>query len=67
MFIFLACASEETSCFSHGLISSVAYFYVRYVRKGNTRKGACKRKSWTSLNFSFNLSSFILPLFYLRG
>ena len=26
MFIFLACASEETNCFSYGLISSVAYF-----------------------------------------
>ena len=67
MFIFLVCASEETKCFPMAWFPVSRDFYVRYVRKGNTWKGACKRKSWTSLNFSFKLSSFILPLFYLRG
>ena len=35
-------------------------FYVRYVRKGNAWKDARKRKSWTSLNFSFEPSTFYL-------
>ena len=60
MFIFLACASEETNCFSYGWFPVSRIFYVRYVRNGNAWKGACKRKSWTSLNFSFKLSIFYL-------
>ena len=56
-----------------GLISTVAQFLRAYVRKiyvhkknrGNARKVARKRKSWTSLNFSFKLSTFSsCPCFY---
>ena len=55
MFIFLVCASEETNCFSDGWFPVSRIFYLRYMRKGNAWKGACKRKSWSSLNFSFKV------------
>ena len=35
-------------------------FYVRKWNRGNAWKVARKRKSWTSLNFSFKLSNFYL-------
>ena len=43
------------------------YIYVRQQNRGNAWKVPRKRKSWTSLNFSFRSSAlFILLLFYLR-
>ena len=37
--------------------------YVRKQTRGNAWKVARKRKSWTSLNFSFRLSTFYLDYF----
>ena len=48
MFIFPVCASEETNYFSDGWFPVSRIFYLRYMRKGNARKGACKRKSWSA-------------------
>ena len=46
-------------------VRNVRKIYVRKLNSGNTWKVSRKRKSWTSLNFSFNLNTNPNPFFSL--